>query len=400
MILPMTFNIGVIIGPTLGGLLADPVQSFPGLFGPNSTLGGKDGVWWMRHWPYALPNLVSACFLLSATLLLLLGLDETHYLRQHKSDWGRNVGRWLWRWLSCRRRTQEYTTLPNDDENVDDLDLNPQDAEDIELQTDTVRVTKEAPKRRARLPFRRIWTRTLLSVFLCHALLAFHVGTFNNLWFIFLSAPRFDPEHPHPPDAHQDLPFSFTGGFAMPPRSIGFSLSIIGVIGITLQVLVYPWMSTKYGNVRCYRVTLALFPIVYFLAPYLSLIPSNADPPKPASGVLIWVGISCLLFLQVLARTFALPANIILINNCCPHPSVLGTVHGLSQSISSGVRTLGPVLGGWLFGRGLQTGYVGLAWWVFCAEAVVGFAAGLFVREGSGHEILLPGEEMEPDSRD
>lgn len=74
---------------------------------------------------------------------------------------------------------------------------------------------------------------------------------------------------------------------------------------------------------------------------------------------------------------------------------MLGTVHGLSQSISSGVRTFGPVIGGWLLGYGLRIGVVGLAWWIFAIEAAAGCIAGLFVREGSGHEIFLPGEEEE-----
>ncbi len=72
----MTFNIAVILGPTLGGLLADPVNTYPSLFGSKSVFGGEDGVWWMKHWPYALPNLISACFLISAWLLIVLGLDE------------------------------------------------------------------------------------------------------------------------------------------------------------------------------------------------------------------------------------------------------------------------------------------------------------------------------------
>ena len=76
LLLPMCFNIGVIIGPVLGGLLADPVSSYPKLFGANSVFGGKDGVWWMKHWPYALPNLISAVFLLSACVAILLGLEE------------------------------------------------------------------------------------------------------------------------------------------------------------------------------------------------------------------------------------------------------------------------------------------------------------------------------------
>jgi MFS family permease len=72
----MCFNIGVIIGPILGGSLADPVNSFPQLFGPGSLLGGKEGVWWMQHWPYALPNVLSAVFILASFLAVFFGLDE------------------------------------------------------------------------------------------------------------------------------------------------------------------------------------------------------------------------------------------------------------------------------------------------------------------------------------
>lgn len=72
----MCFNVGVIIGPIMGGALADPVHNFPGLFGPGSIFGGKDGVWWMQHWPYALPNLVTATFILLSWSTVFLGLDE------------------------------------------------------------------------------------------------------------------------------------------------------------------------------------------------------------------------------------------------------------------------------------------------------------------------------------
>ena len=46
----------------------------------------------------------------------------------------------------------------------------------------------------------------------------------------------------------------------------------------------------------------------------------------------------------------------------------------------------------WVFGRGLDTGIVGLAWWLMAAVATVGCAVAQFVREGDGHEILLDGE--------
>lgn len=72
----MCFNIGVIIGPLLGGLLADPVGNYPSVFGPGTLLGGEDGVWWMRRWPYSLPNTVSSFYLFSAALMVWLCLEE------------------------------------------------------------------------------------------------------------------------------------------------------------------------------------------------------------------------------------------------------------------------------------------------------------------------------------
>lgn len=67
LIMPMCFNIGIIIGPMLGGLLADPVASWPGVFG---------GIGWMERWKYALPNLVSAVFLAGSWVAGFLFLKE------------------------------------------------------------------------------------------------------------------------------------------------------------------------------------------------------------------------------------------------------------------------------------------------------------------------------------
>jgi len=59
-----------------GGFLADPVTAYPGLFGKNSFFGGENGVQWMTKYPYALPNVVSAIFLISSALVVILGLEE------------------------------------------------------------------------------------------------------------------------------------------------------------------------------------------------------------------------------------------------------------------------------------------------------------------------------------
>jgi MFS family permease len=396
LLMPMTFNIGVIVGPLLGGWLADPAESYPGIFGPGGSLGGKEGVKWLTEFPYALPNVINACFLFGSAVGILFGLEETLEALRQKPDYPLQFRRWVLRALTGSRPSHEYSPV---------LDTSfTASAGDVELQTSNQPEAKSdpQPKVRRRLPFRRIWTRNVVLTFISHGLLAMHVGTFNNLWFVFLSTPRFDSRDTHnkhgltlPPKYKPHAPFTFTGGLALPPPSIGTALAILGVIGISMQLLLFPTLSFKLGTTRSFRMSLLLFPITYLIAPYLAVIPSSTKPPEQASGAWVWLGITLVLAIQVTARTFALPATAILVNNCCPHPSVLGSVHGIAQSVSSLTRTVGPVLAGWLYGVGLNKGMVGLAWWCMLCVALVGAVAGRFVREGRGHEVLLEGEEEE-----
>ncbi|EKG11801.1 hypothetical protein MPH_11297 [Macrophomina phaseolina MS6] len=322
LLLPMTFNIGVIVGPILGGLLADPVGSYPAVFGPGSPLGGKDGVGWMIKWPYALPNLVSAVFLFCSSMAIIFGLEETHEALQDRPDFGIRLRKWVSHHILRRRSHEQYTSLPTDE---NDHQPTPATPTDVEM--------AGTPTKKPKLPLRRIWTRNVVLTFLSQAILSLHIGTLNNLWFIFLSTPRFDRAHPTPPThTTQRLPFRFTGGLGLPPARIGLALAILGAIGITLQLLVYPRLATRLGTIRSYRLSLLLFPVAYAVIPYLAVIPSTTDAPSPAAGPLVWLGIAAALLIVVSGRTFALPSGVILVNNCCPHPSVLGTIHGIGQS--------------------------------------------------------------------
>ncbi|KAH6609613.1 major facilitator superfamily transporter [Trichoderma cornu-damae] len=374
LLLPMTFNIGVIVGPILGGILSDPAGSYPGLFGD---------VGFFVKFPYATPNIVSSLFLFLAAVAVWLGLEETlDALRDGPPDLGTRLGGRIL--VQYRKRfgsspeADGYSSVP---------------ASDVELGGGDATPTRKSTKRYSqRLPFRRIFTRNVLVTLVAQFFLTFHVGTFNSLWFVFLSTPTSERE--------TRLPFWFTGGLGLQPRSVGLAMAILGVIGISMQLFLYPNISARLGTIRSWRFFLLFFPVAYFLVPYLSVVPSTTPPPEAKTGVLIWIAICCVLLFQVTGRTFALPSQVILVNNCSPHPSVLGTVHGLGQSVSSAARTIGPMVGGVVYGFGLNKGIIGLVWWGLSSVAICACLTSLVVKEGDGHEIWLEGDEEDEPSAD
>ncbi|KAK0841282.1 hypothetical protein LTS02_016911, partial [Friedmanniomyces endolithicus] len=184
LLLPMTFNIGVIIGPILGGLLADPVGSHPGWFGAEYQ-------GWLARWPYALPNVVNAGFLVCSAMGVVFGLEETLEGLRGRMDWGLRVSGWVARRVFRRKTTGTgYEALAvGDGEEEGDIEL----VGASTLERNKITPPHRPTTTRRKLPFRRIWTPTVCFTLLAHGLLAMHVGSFNSLWFIFLSTPRYTP---------------------------------------------------------------------------------------------------------------------------------------------------------------------------------------------------------------
>jgi hypothetical protein len=299
---------------------------------------------------------------------------------RHKEDLGMKIVRKVSEIFHCRRSsefTHEYTAVPGS-------------PTDVELSSTKFREKpKSKPRWKNKLPFRRIFTYNVVCTLIAHSLMATHLGTFNNLWYVFLSTPVASPSAP------RHLPFVFTGGMGMPPRDVGFAMAVLGVIGICMQLFIYPVVNARLGTVKSWRIFLAAFPIAYILVPFLSTVPSRSPAPAEKDGILVWISLCVVLFIQVTGRTFALPATTILVNNASPHPSVLGTMHGIAQSMSSAARTMGPALGAKFYGMGLKGGVVGAVFWGLSGIAVVNCVASQFVREGDGHEIILEGDEEE-----
>jgi len=68
-IMPFVWSIGTIVGPAIGGMLANPVKSYPDHF-------DKHGLF--AHFPWLLPNLVCSAIMLLSIAAGFLWLEETH----------------------------------------------------------------------------------------------------------------------------------------------------------------------------------------------------------------------------------------------------------------------------------------------------------------------------------
>ena len=299
-----------------------------------------------------------------------MGREQTHEFARQKYDWGRDLGHRLARALSSRRykHYRPLVDFPDDDS----LSLEGSLASEGHP-PENVPSSDETQNKRGGL--RQLWTANVLLTLLVHFLLAIHTSAFNAMVFVFLPTPRA-------PEGTRHGLFHFSGGLGLPSSRVGFATAIIGVIGLPLQILLYPRVQSRLGTIRCFRTFVPFSAIAYILMPYLVLVPRHSWALWPAFTVVVG--------LQVVSRTFSLPAPVILVNNCVTDPTILGTLHGIAQSVSSAARTLGPYMGGMGLGLGLKHNIIGAVWWALAVEAIVGWLLLWTIYEGKGIERKGP----------
>lgn len=87
-IMPFVWCLGSIIGPALGGALAQPCDNYPSFF-PRGTI--------FDRYPFLLPNFVCVVVLVVGVCIGILFLEETHSEKRFQRDRGLEAGQWLTR---------------------------------------------------------------------------------------------------------------------------------------------------------------------------------------------------------------------------------------------------------------------------------------------------------------
>ena len=344
LLMPLIFKPGMVVTLALSGYLAEPVVNMPWLFGPDgvfNTTGDPSGVKWAIQYPYALPALVTAAVLGCSLILAVLGLKETLPGMESHTDLGLRAGAAfvrLIRRLKPSRWNHDYMAVNDkEDTSVEETDLCDEKPEFTEI------------KPKQAMPFRQVWTRTVVCSLVSFGLLPLHNSAFMHIFPVYLSSP--------PSDNAEATLVKFTGGLGLRSKAIGLWLSVFSICGILLQLFIYPRLQARLGTRGVFRIALIIFPITYAAAPFLSLSTKGSK--------MEWVFLGLVICSQIMARTIAIPSTVILLTQAAPHKKVLGTIHGGGNMVASLARAVGPAVGGYMFAIGMENGVVGLVWWFY-----------------------------------
>ncbi|KAI0021131.1 MFS general substrate transporter [Xylariomycetidae sp. FL0641] len=368
-LMPLVWSIGSVFGPAFGGLFAKPAEQFPGIFGKSH---------FFKEYPFALPNILGSIIFLMSLATGLLFLRETLRSKRSSYDWGLVLG---------QRITEAFRETPKRRQQT----LRRYSFQDAEASAPLLQANESArppspiaetktDQQPAAPTMREVFTRQSTVNLIAYTFLALHSVAYDQVLPVFLN---YAPQK-HTPENTQ-LPFVFSGGFGLASGEIGTIFMVYGIICGVVQFLLFPPLCARFGILRCYRVCVIAFPIVYAATPFTVLI----DAPRARFAALLAV-----MVVKAFAVIVGFPCTTILLTNSADNLRVLGTLNGFATTFSALGRASGPALTGLAFSWGARNGVIAAPWWILALIAALGAIPAYLVVEGEGPSA---GEEKKDD---
>lgn len=291
-LIPLTWSIGSILAPIIGGFLARPVDNYPGLFG---------GVQLFIDYPYLLPCIAGASVSVCGVILGILFMKETLHSKRSLNDKEMELQSPL------SPETPIVTTMPEPEMSIAQI---------------------------MRLPRVR-------AVLINLAFLAITNVSIEAIFVLYLYTPVND------------------GGLGFTQQQIGITMSCQAVTSIGINFLLFPPLTRWLGMTNLYMICSALHIPVILLFPTIHYFALREDQTS------VLLGIACMMILRVTGG-LVFSCNNVLVNIVAPSRGTLGTVNGLAQMVSSGMRAIGPAIATTLFALTMTKNLLGgQLIWVF-----------------------------------
>ncbi|KAJ2656641.1 hypothetical protein IW148_005542 [Coemansia sp. RSA 1199] len=281
-LLPLMWNIGAVAGAAVGGLLADPTNQYPSIFGRCEIF---------RTYPYLLPCLVGSLTTTFGLIVGLFKLKETLVIEPAIAD------------VAARETgvATEFTPL-----------------------------VSSAPQQHGKPPAQlmlSLLTPTSKYVMATNLLMCLAIAMGDQIYPIFAASAPAD------------------GGLGFSTRDIGISLSVSSVAVLYLQLVAYPKLVQKYGALTCCQMGLKIMTPFFFAMPFLSLLSSSIESmiagktfvrlPMPTDWVsfagfeycMLWILLIGLLLVRITGNVLAFTSLNLLVSNIAPSKATLGTMN-------------------------------------------------------------------------
>ncbi|KAK7755117.1 hypothetical protein SLS62_002932 [Diatrype stigma] len=308
-------NLGIFLGPLIGGALADPAGQYP-----NSVFGG---VRFFEEFPYALPSIVVGCIGLTAVATSALFVEETLPAELRLKN------------RKTKRSHQNSDTNDNDNENGDE----DEDEEvDSKPKPHTLRELLQAPG------VGIVLYNYLHVMFLAVA----YTAVVPVFWFT-------------PPDL---------GGLGFSPLQISLFMGLTGLSQAIWLLVVFPPLQRRLGTNGVMRACGTAYPFFMAVMPgFNAILRAHTDASRAAFWTLMPV---CLALGPGVSMAFT--GAQLALNDASPSAESLSMLNALALTGTSALRSFSPALFASLFAVGARSQILrGYLVWVVLTVLSAGF---------------------------
>lgn len=296
----LTSNVGIFLGPLVGGALADPVKQYPGVFGHNK---------FFEVYPYSLATFVTGAFSTTAFLVAAFFIKETLVQKVDSN-------------VKPATRPANVSATTND------------------------AMTTAEPSNSEPAPPTSMWSlfmypgvRPVLYVLTQVSLLGTAYTALAPLFF-------YEPVS--------------LGGFGFSELQISLVMGLTGLAQSIWLVAIFPPLQRKIGTVGVLRGCADVWSFLFIVCPLLNLLLRlDTNAARTAFWILAPIGLSL-----GVGVSMAFTAMQLAVNDVAPSPQTLGTLSGLSLAVQAAVRAVAPVATTNIYAWGVKKKILGgqLAW--------------------------------------
>lgn len=284
-----SWGIGLIIGPALGGFLAQPAEKYPHIFPPDSIFG---------RFPYFLPCLFISLFALIVTISTFW-LPETLHMHPPPGDNTSLI-------QSSRDDSEAAITVT-----VEGGSIN---GDGYKIEAKEGREEMRSNNNKWSLIIRN-WP--LMSSIIVYCIFSLHDMAYSEIFSLWAVSPRR------------------FGGLSFSTQEVGEVLAVTGFGLLLFQLSLYPIVEKMFGPIRVTRYAGVLAILVLTSYPYIAML----------SGFALSFLINCASLLKNILTTSIITGTFILQNNAVEQ-NQRGLANGIAMTGMSLCKTIGPAVGG------------------------------------------------------